>query len=93
MRVIEKSYSLPFTVEPPPAFFTNNQSAFKHQAFVSNEIQRLLERGCIREVERDEAHIISLLSVAENSDKLRLILDLRYLYSFLSVPEFKYEDV
>ena len=42
MRVIEQGYSLPFTVEPLPAFFTNNQSALKHQAFVSNEIQRLL---------------------------------------------------
>ena len=88
MRVIEQGYSLPFTVEPPPAFFTNNQSAF-----VSNEIQRLLETGCIREVERDEAHIVSPLCVAENSEKLRLILDLRYLNSFLSVPKFKYEDV
>ena len=93
MRVIEQGYSLPFTVEPPPAFLTNNQSAFKHQAFVSNEIQRLLETGCIREVECDEAHIISPLSVAENTEKLRLILDLRYLNSFLSVPKFKYEDV
>ena len=33
------------------------------------------------------------MSVAENSEKLRLILDLRYLNSFLSVPKFKYEDV
>ena len=93
MRVIDQGYSLPFIVEPPPAFFMNNQSALKHQAFVANEIQRLLETGCIREVERDEAHIISPLSVAENSEKLRLILDLRYLNSFLSVPKFKYEDV
>ena len=36
MRVIDQGYSLPFIVEPPPAFFTNNQSALKHQAFVSN---------------------------------------------------------
>ena len=93
MRVIDQGYSLPFIVEPPPAFFTNNQSALKHQAFVANEIQRLLETGCIREVERDEAHIISPLSAAENSEKLRLILDLRYLNSFPSVPKFKYEDI
>ena len=37
--------------------------------------------------------MISPLSVAENSEKLRLILDLRYLNSFLSLPKFKYEDV
>ena len=71
MRVIEQGYSLPFTEEPPPAIFTKNQSAFKHQTFVSNEIQRLLETGCIREVERDEAHIIRVLSdtdMMKNSD-------------------------
>ena len=51
----------------------NNQSAFRHQSFVSNKIQRLLETGCIREVERDEAHRFSPLSVAENCEKLRLI--------------------
>ena len=59
MRVIEQGRiedSLPFTEEPPPAFFMNNQSAFKHQAFVSNEIQRLLKTGCICEVGRDEVH-------------------------------------
>ena len=33
------------------------------------------------------------MSVADNSEKLRLILDLRYLNSFLSVPKLKYEDV
>ena len=57
MRVIDQGYSLPFIVEPPPAIFTNNQSALKHQAVVANEIQRLLEMGCIREVECDEAHM------------------------------------
>ena len=93
MRVIEQGYSLPFTGEHPPVFFTNNQSAFKHQAFLHNETQRLLETGCIREIEREETHIISPLSVADNNEKLRLILDLIYLNSFLSVPKFKYEDV
>ena len=77
----------------PPSLFTNNQSAFKHQAFVSNETQRLLETGCIREVEREETHIISQLSVVDNGGKLRLISDLIYLNSFMSVPKFKYENV
>ena len=31
--------------------------------------------------------------MADNGDKLRLILDLRYLNSFISVPNFKYEDI
>ena len=73
MRVIKQGYSLLFAGEPPPAFFMNNQSAFRHQAFVCNEIRDLLETGCIREVECDEARRFSLLSVAENCEKLRLI--------------------
>ena len=87
MRVIKQGYSLPFTEDPPLAFFISNQSALKNQGFVSNEIQRLLETGCIRQVVHDEAHIISLLSVADNGEKLKLILELKYLNSLLSVPE------
>ena len=78
---------------PGQPFFTNNQSALKHQAFVSNKIQRLLETGVFVKLNVMKAHIISPLSVVENSNKLRLILDLRYLNSFLSVPKFKYKDV
>ena len=92
MRVIEQGYSLPFMMEPPPAFFMINQSAFKHHTFVSNEIQRCWRRVVFVKFECDEAHRFSPLSVAENCEKLRLILDLRYLNSFLSVPKIKYED-
>ena len=46
-----------------------------------------------KEISRSEAHIISPLSVADNGDKLRLILDLCYLNSFISVPKFKYDDI
>ena len=31
--------------------------------------------------------------MADNGDKLRLILVLCYLNSFISVPQFKYEDI
>ena len=33
MRVIDQGYSLPFIVEPPPAFFTNNQVCFEASSF------------------------------------------------------------
>ena len=93
INIIEDGYAIPFVEMPPPAFFSNNKSAFKAQDFVSLEISELLERGCIKEISRSEAHIISPLSVADNGDKLRLILDLHYLSSFISVPKFKYEDI
>ena len=92
INIIEDEYAIPLVEMPPPAFLSN-KSAFKAQDFVSLEISELLERGYIKEINHSEARIISLLSVADNGDKLRLILDLRYLNSFISVPKFKYEDI
>ena len=79
--------------QPPQAFFRNNKSALNSSDFVTNEIQSLLDHGCIREVKRSEAHVISPLSVAHNGSKPRLILDLSYLNQFISVPKFKYDDI
>ena len=79
--------------QPPEAFFRNNKSALDSSDFVTNEIHSLLEQGCIREVKRSEAHVISSLSVAYNGSKPRLIFDLTYLNQFISVPKFKYEDI
>ena len=81
INIIEDGYAIPFVEMPLPAFFSSNKSTFKAQDFVSSEISELLERGCIKEISCSEAHIISPLSVADNGDKLRLILDLRYLNS------------
>ena len=59
MKVIGWGQSLLFAEEPPTAYCANSQ----HQAFGSNEIQRLLETSCICEVERDETHIINPLTL------------------------------
>ena len=47
INIIEDGYAIPFVEMPPPAFFSNNKSAFKAQDFASSEISELLERGCI----------------------------------------------
>ena len=92
-KILREGYSLPFVQQPPQAFFINNKSALDSSDFVTNEILSLLEQGCIREVKRSEAHVISPLSVAHNGSKPRLILDLNYLNQFISVPKFKYGGI
>ena len=93
LEVIGKGYALPFVKEPEPAVFGNNQSAKNHPDFVTSEILRLLDQGCVKEVTRGEVHTINPLSVADNGKKLRLILDLRYINKHLRVQKFKYEDL
>ena len=93
LQVIEKGYALPFISEPKPAVFSNNMSAKNNKEFVTSEILKLLELGCIKEVNRSEVHTFNPLSVADNGKKLRLILDLRYINQHLSVPKTKYEDM
>ena len=78
---------------PEPAEFSNNASARKNSDFVTSEISELLSSERIREVSRNDIHIINPLSVADNGDKLRLILDLRHINQFLRVPKIKFEDI
>ena len=43
---------------------------------------------------RNDVHTINSLSVGDNGDKLRLILDLRHINQFLRVPKIKFvEDI
>ena len=93
LKILREGYSLPFVQQPPQVSFRNNNSALDSSDFVMNEIHSLLEQGCIREVKRFEAHVMSPLSVAHNGSKSRLILDLSYLNQSISVPKFKYEDI
>ena len=60
---------------------------------MTGELKRLLKIGCIREVSKSEACIISPLGVVSNTDKNRLILDLRFVNSLLKSYRFKYEDL
>ena len=46
-----------------------------------------------REVSHNDVHTVNSLSVADNRDKLRLILDLRHVNQFLRVPKIKFEDI
>ena len=91
MNVIREGYKIPFHTPPQPIFHPNNSSALAHPDFVSSEIQGLLTRGCIKQVS-NPPFVVNPLSVATNSSKLRLILDLRHVNSHIP-PEFvRFDD-
>ena len=91
LKVLQ-GYAIPFLEMPPKASF-KNKSALNHPDFVSSEVLNLLDLGCVKEISRNDVHVISPLSVVDNGSKLRLILDLSYLNKFLSVPKSRYEDI
>ena len=93
LKVIREGYALPFVGTPEKRGSDNHRSALKCEEFVSSEIDKLLCCDCIKKVSSYKVHIVSPLSVASHNGKQRLILDLRYLNSFLRVPRFKYEDL
>ena len=93
LEIIEKGYSLPFETFPPEYHVDrNNSSSLKHASFVTKAIQELLEGGFVREVS-DPPHCVNPLTVAENKQKLRLVIDLGFVNGFLKIPKFKYEDL
>ena len=93
LTIFREGYALPFVEQPESAEFTNHRSAICNQVFVAGELGRLLKCGCVKEVSRKEALVVSPLGVVSNSVKKRLILDLRFVNSFLKSYRFKYEDL
>ena len=71
LKVLKEGYAIPFLEIPPKVFFKNNKSALKHPEFVSSEVLNLLNLGCVKEIRKDEAHVISPLSVVDNGSKLK----------------------
>ena len=90
---LRKGVPLPFfnAKIPPSRRQKNHSSAFDHADFVSSEIQKLLRQGAIMEF--DSPYCVSPLGVAvrEKDNKRRVVVDLRYLNTFIMVPTFRME--
>ena len=94
LSIIEHGYFLPFIEEPSPVFMRNHASTVMHHEFVESAILELLNAGSVKEVSAQDLTICHPLGVVpKKNNKLRLILDLRYLNKHLSVTKFKYEDL
>ncbi len=92
LSVIREGYKIPFEEIPPSFQLRNNCSALRHQSFVSQEISSHLEDGFVREVEHPP-DCIHPLSVAENGQKLRLVLDMSVANPYVKKSYFRIEDI
>jgi len=82
---------IPFTSTPPPFFLDNHQMTPDQEDFISQEIEKLQTGTIIRS---DHATNISPLgAVPKKNGKLRMILDLRRVNSYISTPRFAMEDI
>lgn len=93
LDVLENGYKLIFLESPAPFFFENRSSAIRHKKFVEEAIFDLIQRGCIREVDVYPEFCNPLHVAEQSSGKLRLILDLSHLNTFLVKKRVKYEDL
>lgn len=77
LRIMKRRHSLPLSTVPKPVILKNNKSALDNQAFVTQAILQLLACQSITTVGTPPL-VVNPLSVAtRNSDKKRLVLDLR----------------
>jgi hypothetical protein len=95
MGIITLGYMLPWIAGPPasPAFFQNHSSAMEHSEFVDKAVGSLVVTGAVQEVSSRPFFVSPLGVVPKGEDKLRLILDLRFLNQFLQPRLFKYESI
>ena len=69
---------MPFLTLPNQIELDNNKLARGNPGFVTDEVNKLLEKGCISLV-TDKLHVINPLTVANNGSKLRSVLDVRHI--------------
>ena len=86
LDIVGKGYKLPLRYTLCKVELRNNMSAIDNPEFVAYEIQKLLDKGCVREVSVIP-QVVNLLTVAlDKGGKRRLVLDRRHVNSNL----FKY---
>ena len=69
--------------EPENVELQNNKSARDHSVFVSQEIEKLVDKRCIAKVPH-VPKVVNPLTVAKNkTGKLRLVLDCRHVKPIL----------
>jgi hypothetical protein len=95
ISIMSGGYQLPWLNGPPPGpfFQSNHPSAFEHADFVTEAVSILVATEAAIQVQFQPFIVSPLGVVPKGIDKLRMILDLRYINSFLKVQRFKYESV
>ena len=93
IRVIEDGYILPLLLVPNAYKADNQRSARENNEFVTKEVSKLVNNGCVRAFVA-QPFVCRPLSVVINAKgKKRLVVNLRYLNQFLWKQKFKYDDM
>ncbi len=91
LNILRFGYTIPFQFEPPIMEKRNNRSALEHSDFVTSEVGKLCANGFIEKV-TEKPRVVNPLTVATNSSKSRLVLDLKNVNAFVKTQKFKIED-
>lgn len=93
LDTVKNGYKIPFKVLPEVACIGNNKSARDNPEFVVSEINSLLRKRVISEVNK-KPHIVNPLTVAySRTGKPRLVLDCRHINPCLHLFKVKFEDI
>lgn len=92
LDIVKNGYKIPFLADPPSFYAANNKSSLQHPQFVEQSISKLLSDECISAVDYPP-YCINPLTVTERNSKLRLVLDLRHVNTYIDPPKFKYENL
>ncbi|XP_053401634.1 uncharacterized protein LOC128546105 [Mercenaria mercenaria] len=93
LNVVEKGYKLPFMSVPDSVVLKNNKTARENSCFVEQEIENLLLKGIVSEID-SIPYVVNPLTVAYNRNgKPRLVLDCRHINPFLHQFNVKFEDI
>ena len=79
LDVVNNEYKLPFRDVPRSVILPNNKSANDNCLFVSSEIESVLTKGCISQVNKSPVVVNPLTVAYGKSGKPRLVLDCRYI--------------
>jgi hypothetical protein len=94
-QCIKSGFQIEWKNLPPPKTHLKNHPIKQQDLeFVSEEIGRLLQMGAISPVKRKKLTIINPIGIVpKKNGKKRMIIDMRFVNSFMKVPKFKLEDL
>jgi hypothetical protein len=78
---------------PPASHQPNHQGAFQYADFIEECVKDLLKAKAVRHVKAKPKVVNPLNVTPKKNGKLRLILDLRHVNEYLSIPKFKMDSL
>ena len=90
LNIVNNGYTIPLTKLPPRRWLPNNKTSREEPQFVQREIDDLITKGAVVEVD-SPPHVTNPLTVSRKNDKLRLVLDLRHVNPYVYLKKCKIE--